>query len=289
MIVECSRCRTKYRFDRDSIRGDGAWLRCTRCRHVFFLRNPEKGEDLKRDEITAGLAEKTGPVPVEETRAAPLPEEPPREDVPEVEEVLSPEEAASKEAEQELEKLFEESEVPEVEKTSLLKKLFLFFLLLIVLSGGFFLLQPEAAKSLFRRVTVSIQKILPWAQKETVFFTAVEERFLTNTAAGNLMVVRGVAVNNTGGTLPPVRVRARILDSTGKTVREVTSNGGNILTEEELRTLDLEEMTSILSTPEGRDYPNAQIPAEGTVPFMIVIPDPPENAAEYTIDTAASP
>lgn len=289
MIVECRRCRTKYRLDRDRIRDGGAWLRCTRCRHVFFHRVPEEMENLKGEETAADLAEVTGSVMAEETGAALPPEAPPREDVAEGEPALPPMEAASGEAQRDLEKLFEENEIPEAEKTSPLKSLLFLFLLLVLLSGGFYLLQPETAKSLFHRFTLSVQKILPFTQKKTVFFTAVEERFLTDTAAGHLMVIRGVAVNNTGDSLPPVRLRARILDSEGKTVREETSLGGNILTEEELQTLDTAGMASILSTPEGRDYPNAHVPPEGTVPFMIIIPDPPKDAAEYIIDTVASP
>ena len=42
MIVECKQCRTKFRFDDDQMQGDGIWMRCSRCQHVFFQDSPAK-------------------------------------------------------------------------------------------------------------------------------------------------------------------------------------------------------------------------------------------------------
>lgn len=42
MIVQCRQCRTKFRFDDSQIVGDGIWMRCSRCQHVFFQDNPKK-------------------------------------------------------------------------------------------------------------------------------------------------------------------------------------------------------------------------------------------------------
>ena len=292
MIVECRRCRTKYRFDRENLRGEGAWLRCTRCRHVFFLRNPEKetAPEEKAPITGAGEAERAVPFQAETGGDMTPPEQASGEPVQEAERTVSPEEEAAREAERDLEKLIAEGENDSVEadRTSPLKKLFYFLLFLLLLAGGYAILQPEAARTLLDRVVDPVRNLLPFARQTPVSFTAVEEHFLANTEAGRLMVIRGVAVNNTAETLPAIRARARILDSKGETVRESASHGGNILTEEELRTLNPEEMAAILDTPEGRNFPNVQVPPEGTVPFMIVIIDPPENAAEYTIETVPS-
>jgi len=292
VIVECRRCRTKYRLDRENLQGEGAWLRCTRCRHVFFLRNPEKETALQEKAPVdgAGEAERAGPVPPEPAGDFPPPEQASGEPVQEPEEAVSPEEEAAREAERDLEKLIAEGEGDSVEAdgASPLKKLFYVILFLLLLAGGYAALQPEAARTLLDRVADPVRNLFSLTGQPPVSFTAVEEHFLTNTEAGRLMVIRGVAVNNTAETLPAIRARARILDSKGETVRESASHGGNVLTEEELRTLDPEEMAAILDTPEGRNFPNVQVPPEGTVPFMIVIIDPPENAAEYTIETVPS-
>lgn len=275
MIVECSRCHTKYRFEGGKDLGRDVWLRCTRCRHVFLYREPEAEEAVKPEAPAAAFPGESG---------AGFP----GEEVPSVTPERLPAEAASGE-EREAARPLPEEEAPAEKTTSAGKKVLLFLLFLVIVAGLFSLLQPDRARSLYERAVSSIRPVLPGAQEKAVFFTAVEERFVNSPSAGNLMVIRGMAVNNAAESLPPIRVRARILDPQGKTVREEISLGGNILTDEELATLSLDELKSILSTPGGRDYPNTLVPREGTVPFMILVPDPPANAVEYTIDTVPGP
>ncbi len=40
MIIQCPKCETQYRFDDSEIDGDGFWVRCTRCKNVFFQPRP---------------------------------------------------------------------------------------------------------------------------------------------------------------------------------------------------------------------------------------------------------
>ena len=39
MIIKCRQCRTKFYFDDALMQGDGLWMRCSRCEHVFFQNN----------------------------------------------------------------------------------------------------------------------------------------------------------------------------------------------------------------------------------------------------------
>ena len=36
MIIQCRKCETRFRFDENLMEGDGVWVRCSRCQHVFF-------------------------------------------------------------------------------------------------------------------------------------------------------------------------------------------------------------------------------------------------------------
>ncbi|MBU1965794.1 MAG: zinc-ribbon domain-containing protein, partial [Proteobacteria bacterium] len=36
MIIQCRKCETRFRFDDTLMAGDGVWVRCSRCQHVFF-------------------------------------------------------------------------------------------------------------------------------------------------------------------------------------------------------------------------------------------------------------
>lgn len=40
MIIQCRKCETRFRFDDKLMAGDGVWVRCSRCQHVFFEENP---------------------------------------------------------------------------------------------------------------------------------------------------------------------------------------------------------------------------------------------------------
>ncbi|HOJ52488.1 MAG TPA: zinc-ribbon domain-containing protein [Syntrophales bacterium] len=59
MIIPCPACKTKYRLDEEQIPAEGAWLRCTRCQHLFFYQSErETWEEIFPE---SELAEKTPP------------------------------------------------------------------------------------------------------------------------------------------------------------------------------------------------------------------------------------
>ncbi len=40
MIIRCTKCETTFRFDDGLMTGEGVWVRCSRCRNIFFQDNP---------------------------------------------------------------------------------------------------------------------------------------------------------------------------------------------------------------------------------------------------------
>ncbi len=40
MIIQCRKCKTRFRFDESLVEGDGVWVRCSRCQNVFFQERP---------------------------------------------------------------------------------------------------------------------------------------------------------------------------------------------------------------------------------------------------------
>jgi len=50
VIIQCRKCKTKYKFDKSLIQGEGAWVRCSRCRHLFFQENPEQEVPAEKTE-----------------------------------------------------------------------------------------------------------------------------------------------------------------------------------------------------------------------------------------------
>jgi len=46
MIIQCRKCETRFRFDETQVEGEGFWVRCSRCRDVFFQEQSAAGEPL---------------------------------------------------------------------------------------------------------------------------------------------------------------------------------------------------------------------------------------------------
>ena len=51
MIIQCRKCETRFRFDDTLIEGDGLWVRCSRCQHVFFQQRPAGDASAAEPEI----------------------------------------------------------------------------------------------------------------------------------------------------------------------------------------------------------------------------------------------
>lgn len=48
MIIQCRKCETRFRFDETQVEGEGFWVRCSRCRDVFFQERSVAGEPLSQ-------------------------------------------------------------------------------------------------------------------------------------------------------------------------------------------------------------------------------------------------
>ncbi|MFH2121417.1 MAG: DUF3426 domain-containing protein [Pseudomonadota bacterium] len=51
MIIQCRKCETRFRFDDTLMAGDGVWVRCSRCQHVFFQQRSAGDSSAVEPEI----------------------------------------------------------------------------------------------------------------------------------------------------------------------------------------------------------------------------------------------
>jgi hypothetical protein len=117
-------------------------------------------------------------------------------------------------------------------------------------------------------------------------FLNVRERFLENRLTGNLMIIQGFAVNRNKFPVSKIKIRAKLLDASGEFIGEAEAYCGVLLTEEELQNLTEKEIRAELNNPYGRNVTNSDIPPEGNIPFMVVLPASSANAVEYIVETA---
>jgi len=274
MIIQCSQCSAKFRFDDALMHEEGVWVRCGLCQYKFFQRSP----------FASPVDIKVGAPDVEEMhidRETDMPDAQPEEgvdaepvikdDVEDMEDVAAPKKSSAPGG---------------------LRILAYALALLLVLAGAGFLAFPE-----FGRQAVSEwSAYLPWFEKEPpprpsigdgIRIEAIRQRFVANMFAGNLRVVEGAAVNESGHHLGRLQMKATLVDAQNNWLGEKRAYAGHVLSDAELTALNEEEINRRLAAPEGSTAPNDRIMAGGRISFMIVWASEPPGAAKTFVAVTA--
>ena len=301
MVVTCEKCHTRFLLDEDRIKGAKVKARCSRCEHVFWVERegelPESGaadqEEMPSSSFTAGAQESSpGPQPLTEER-----------------EFLQ----ALEESEAEPEPL------QAAESLSLPKPSILFttptkrspWPWIIFLSAGFCSgllvggavmwfwgsawLQHISSKG---KAQVAAGKTAEAPKVEIVSpppappgaaedfkdleLTNQEERYrgLVNYKGGQLLLIQGKVKNSSPQPRGPIQLKAMLTDSHHKTAKERDFYAGTVIFDDELQSLDPEEINRWLETPGGRAQKQVVEPGE-TQSFMVVFFGVPQNLAGY--------
>ncbi len=112
--------------------------------------------------------------------------------------------------------------------------------------------------------------------------------FFNNPKAGKLLVITGMVRNNYPERRNFIRLRGHLLNGEGKNLADRFVFAGNILSEEELTTLPILEITTRLSLKGGQRGLNMNVAPGQEIPFMLVFDKLPEGIAEYRIDAVSS-
>lgn len=108
----------------------------------------------------------------------------------------------------------------------------------------------------------------------------VNSGFLGNTSSGIIIIVEGLLQNNYDEARKAIKIVGRLYNERYELEQEKIVYAGNLLTEDELVTLNPTEMENRLFT-NGRE---ATAPANGSIPFMIVFSNIPEPVSAYTYE-----
>lgn len=321
MIIQCRQCRTKFFFEDSMMQGDGLWMRCSRCEHVFFQDNPftEKqeteeplvsepvfSEDSKSDEIMVDLSK----------------EAPPRsgrdEDVVRfLDNVMEAKNSLGEQVNLGMEKTSREginegkfvtterssavgdlSRKGEVKQTVQLSKkrksktwkVFVWSILVIVIIPAviYFNVYPPIGDRFIEIAHKYIGDPEP-ARPEVVIgqvkLQDIRQRMIKNNVLGEIRVMEGMAVNQADYPICRIAIKGAIVDAYSVVLGERTSYAGNVLTDEELANLPEEEILRKLSRPEGNSNSNDKIVPNGQIPFMIVFAREPAGVIKTTVTT----
>ncbi len=319
MIIQCQRCLTKFRFDDALMSGEGVWVRCSRCRQVFFEENPEAagaaGTEPARfyppEPEAPGFPRDGGPedtdigidarpddlVPIDAENGPPIEKDidAPHASAPEYGE--SPDEPDTSETDGEPGDEDAPAAPPRRKRRGWIWALV--FILILALGGGAFCwLYPEAgrqARDAALKALRPVTGLFPGAATKdqsmdlkTLAIQDVRQRIVNNWLVGDIRIVEGSVVNRAPHAATEIRVRARHYDAAGAVLAEQTAFCGNFLTEEELGTLPEAEIQLELAHPRGSDVSNEKIEPGGQIPFMVVFVRPPAQVARTTVAIAGA-
>lgn len=299
MIVQCKKCRTRFRFDETLIEGEGVWVRCNQCKNVFFLDNPKEVEiasqtDQARDtkgDVTDSIGTVQGQIFEDQ-----------------IEEVKRLDTISVKDVEEDLgdgnmreptgvvkiedEVIHAEDEVPEekVERKQILTRGIQLMILFIILSIGgvyFVFFTGTAGQALFERILGITQKAEEVGPAQ-VDLTDVRQRLVNNISIGTIRVIEGTAINQSSFPMARIKVRGEITDADEIVLGVRESYCGNLLTDNELATMTEDQIQKELSNPQGSDVSNGRIGPKGQSSFMIVFTREPAGLVKTFVVPAGA-
>jgi len=163
-------------------------------------------------------------------------------------------------------------------------------LVIVALSGaGFYLLQSGPAA--FDKLGIGF--VAKWfgmesAEEGRITVRNQQAAFSQNKEAGELFVVTGEAVNSFRSARASILVRVSIFDKKGAVLLQKTAYCGNRLTAEQLTTLPMSKIESVMNNPFGDSLSNLGVPSGGAIGFVVALPNVPKEAADFGVEVVGS-
>jgi len=119
-------------------------------------------------------------------------------------------------------------------------------------------------------------------------FGSVSGTFVDTEKSGPLFVIRGMVSNKYPQNRRYIMIKGSILDNKGVVVLSKTAYAGNTFSEEELKTLPLDEIIKAADNRDGMAKQNLNIASGATIPFMVVFAALPDDLSEFTVEAVSS-
>ena len=312
MIVTCASCLTKFYLNDSSISAKGAKVRCSRCRHVFYVvLPPETKEEIienfesfakyHEELIEPGQKELEFPPPVEEEEKG-MPAEEAKEE--EEEEFFffnkaptgKKEEMPSKEPERE-----EKAGVDIFKPKRMVRRErrgpSVFFSLLVVLAllvFGLFYLSTELGSGgkFSSYIEYPVKKITGlwrdiWGSEKEGLIVGGLNGYEETIGEVPLYVIEGKVNNQSRSAKKYVKVKVTIFDAYKAKMAEKETICGRIIGREELKNLPVAFFKGKMLILPKED--ESITPSGKTVPFMVIFKDLPSQAKEFQVEIIEAP
>jgi hypothetical protein len=306
------------------MQGDGMWMRCSRCQHVFFQDNPL----IIKPEIKTPLVYESvfseEPMPAKRSTAL-TKEVPPVSDRDEdvvrfLDNVMEAKKTVNDKVNLEIEKTRRENigkenfmsaersaafrdlreKVEDFEQKPLSRKssrkiwkvvVWAVLVIVVIPVVIYFVIFPRLGDRFIKIANKYIgeqEPVRPEIVIGQVKLQDIRQRMINNYVLGQIRVMEGTAVNQADYPISRIVIKGAIVDDFAVVLGERTSYAGNILTDDELMNLPEDEISRRLSRPEGNNNSNDKIVPNGQIPFMIVFAHEPPGVIKTTVTTVGA-
>jgi predicted Zn finger-like uncharacterized protein len=153
--------------------------------------------------------------------------------------------------------------------------------------GVYFFSGPKAFSS------VGLGFLVDWygdkgKEEGSISLKNVTAGYTTNTAAGELFVVRGEAVNNYKKPRASVQVKVTVTGPGGVALVSKSAYSGNSLSAEQLNTLPMAKIEEVMNNQFGDSLANLGLKPGSSIPFVVVVNTVPKDATDYTVLVSGS-
>ena len=171
-------------------------------------------------------------------------------------------------------------------------KLFPIILVIIVLllAGGVavFFLAPDLLPDSLSFLKPTKEQPIPDQGVSRLSFQEVTGFFIRSDTAGQLFVIKGMVTNNYSMSRRFINIKGSLLNDKGQVIKTKLIYAGNTFSEEQLKELPLKDLGKGLRNRFGQGKMNFNIKPGGTIPFMIIFENLPENLSEFTVEAVSS-
>ncbi|TSK05949.1 MAG: DUF3426 domain-containing protein [Geobacter sp.] len=112
--------------------------------------------------------------------------------------------------------------------------------------------------------------------------------FHQNKEAGELFVVTGEAVNSFRKARASIQVKVSIFDKAGRVLLQKTAYCGNRLSDEQLSTLPVAKIESIMNNQFGDSLSNLGVKPDQSIGFVVALANVPKEAADFGVEVVGS-
>jgi predicted Zn finger-like uncharacterized protein len=318
MIVTCASCLTKFNLDDSRIPAKGAKVRCSRCKHVFYVvPPPETKEEIIEDFesfakyheelIEPGQKEVEFPPSLEEEEEKEEKEVPTEEEGKEKEEetflffekapTVKGEQVSSKEAAREEKAevgIFKPKRMVRRERWGPSRFFFLLVVLVLLIFGVFYLwAELGSGGKLFPYIQYPVKKIAElwgdiWGSEKEGLIVEGLNGYEETIEEIPLYIIQGKVKNQSRSTKKYIKVKVMIFDQYKTKMAEKEAICGRMIGREELKSLPAAFFKGkMLILPKKEE--DSITPLGETTPFMVIFKDLSSQAKEFQVEIIEAP